>query len=369
MPSQTINFVMQPQQGDNWCWAANASSISFLYDHNSPWVQCKIVSVVFNNAPSCPPAPGGTWDITGRLDLALRHTQNLVSLNGGATGFGQIQQEIDGTRVVGVQITWPNNGGAHFVTIYGYDDTFGTPFVYVADPKFQVPNANLISLDYLTQGYHQPGSRWTLSYLTQSNFVPLSAPLPQAFAPSHSVVLKAVKKTRIDQERQSKERFSARLPSQRSRLVSHDICYIPFSSILSGSPQLVTVGLRVLHERKVQKYLSEFDGLDSVNAKLVSIVLDQVYVAKYIQIWQQILAKQRALRQRYQLQFVRQPEFGIEAFCIKYGPSFQEIGYVLISTPDLFSQSQDYLSQTSFFEILQTSLKKQKNITDRFQGS
>ena len=39
--SKKLNFCMETQQMDCWCWLAVGTSIALFYDQNSAWTQCQ----------------------------------------------------------------------------------------------------------------------------------------------------------------------------------------------------------------------------------------------------------------------------------------------------------------------------------------
>ena len=74
-----------------------------------------------------------------------------------------MQQEIDNDDPMGARIQW-TQGGGHFVSIYGYDDSDAAKFLLViGDPWYGV---SIVAIDQFTKNYLGMGS-WTHSYLTK----------------------------------------------------------------------------------------------------------------------------------------------------------------------------------------------------------
>ncbi len=148
-PSASLNFQMQTQQEDNWCWAAVAVSVSHYYDLTSSWTQCSLanralppISLVNPPLPRCDCCTNGKsrdCDRYFRLDTPLLITGNLNSMVVGPVPFNGVVGEISNDRPLACRMFWRGRG-AHFVVLYG---CAGAPYgpeasnwVRIQDPKF-----------------------------------------------------------------------------------------------------------------------------------------------------------------------------------------------------------------------------------------
>ncbi len=138
-----LNFVIQRQQQDQWCWAAVVASVSRFFDPNSNWTQCSLANAAFNRNDCC---GSGFSDCNRAYDTekALSITGNLQSSSGPIT-LTDIAQEIDAVRPICVRIEWIG-GGTHAVVIDGYnmamnmaavDDPWGASYSGVVLSIFQ----------------------------------------------------------------------------------------------------------------------------------------------------------------------------------------------------------------------------------------
>lgn len=160
--SKQLAFTMQAQTESNWCWAATSTSVSKFYWAKSPWTQCKVVNAELGRTDACStPAPAGA-NVPWYLDRALDRTSNFVSIHGGTASFAVIRAEIDEGRVVGARIGW-NNGGGHFMTIYGYSTWKGVQYLDIDDPIYG--KSHLTLQDFSTN--YQGSGTWTHYYLTK----------------------------------------------------------------------------------------------------------------------------------------------------------------------------------------------------------
>lgn len=156
MPS--INFYMQNQIQDQWCWAAVSSSISSYFNRVAPWLQCQIVNTAFRNASCCVNGGSTACNQPYFLHIALHITQNLNTWVERALTYAETDNQIALGNPVGVRIAW-HGGGGHFVAITATNNNW----VEVIDPWngiFRVPY-NAARFDY------QGGGAWSHSYLTQ----------------------------------------------------------------------------------------------------------------------------------------------------------------------------------------------------------
>jgi len=151
-----VGLRMQYQETNEWCWIANATSISHFYNPASTWTQCQVMTVVGHNVnqfpantSACPSAqvlaanPGLAAILANPYDKAaeyvlnnpayginpiyiksggvsdpLKVTGNLGSIQPGTLSLSQIASEVNAGRPVLADITW-FSGGSHVVAIAG----------------------------------------------------------------------------------------------------------------------------------------------------------------------------------------------------------------------------------------------------------
>lgn len=157
-------FTMEPQELDQWCWAAVAMSIANYLKPNSVQDQCKLAGEVLKvPGGCCAGSPSAVCDqpagLIDALDVVNHHAGEPIP---GHVDFAQIQEAIDGGWPVPVRIVWEDNpGNAHFVVISGYAfSQGGEPLLYVDDPFY---GESIVDYETLVTGYHGSGS-WERTY-------------------------------------------------------------------------------------------------------------------------------------------------------------------------------------------------------------
>jgi hypothetical protein len=159
-----LNFKIQKQILDNWCWAALSSSISFYFNDNSKWSQSIIASALLghdscstvniNNASIAPPVCDQVVDISS----ALKHTGNYATEISRPLTFNEGQ--IDGGWPICCQILWKEFSVSHFVAIYGYQ---GANLI-IGDPQ-----SGVCTVDYNQFVNSYRGGVWRRSIGVQAN--------------------------------------------------------------------------------------------------------------------------------------------------------------------------------------------------------
>lgn len=175
--SNQLPFTMELQEQSNWCWAATAKSVSHFFWYLSPWRQCTIVNAELNRTDACSAHVPAGANIPWYLDRALSRTNNFVSIAAGQATFGQIRAEIDAGRPLGARIGW-NNGGGHFMVIYGYSTWLDQRFVDIDDP---ISGKSHLTLEAFSTNYQGSGS-WTHYYFLKSYsrwWWPKLVPIPE----------------------------------------------------------------------------------------------------------------------------------------------------------------------------------------------
>jgi hypothetical protein len=161
IPPVLLNFDMQPQGASNWCWAAVSASVSHFYDSLSTWTQCKIASQEMNRVDCCNEEVPSPCNQPWYLDRALQRTSNFNSMENNPVTFNVVANEITNSRVLGTRVGW-NNGGGHFLTVYGISVSNGINYYYVDDPIYG--KSFYSEWGFINQ--YQGNGRWTHSYFT-----------------------------------------------------------------------------------------------------------------------------------------------------------------------------------------------------------
>ncbi len=153
---RNIGLRMQYQQTTEWCWMANAVSVSHFYNPASTWTQCQVMTVVgqningfAKNTSACPSAQvlaahpelgaalANPYDKaaeyilnnpvygipveyikSGGVSDPLKVTGNLGSIQGPGLSLAQVAAEVNAGRPVLADITW-FSGGSHVISIAG----------------------------------------------------------------------------------------------------------------------------------------------------------------------------------------------------------------------------------------------------------
>jgi len=161
--SKTLNFTVEHQEHQQWCWAAVSVSVARFYEGSSnALTQCSIVNSQLPGNDCC--AHGGilACNKPGFLDKALDTVKHFRGMISGSLKSPCMIQEIDDGRPIGARIGFPTRG--HFVAIVGYDNKDPEDVhLIVSDPTWGESTGPLqeFSSAYLGSGL------WTDTYLTQ----------------------------------------------------------------------------------------------------------------------------------------------------------------------------------------------------------
>src|SRR4051794_4590811 len=83
-PAYQLLFNMQPQQQNNWCWAAVSVSVALLQAALPAWQQCQVVSQELGNATCCTNGSSAVCDVPWYLDRALTRVGHLKTWSAGS---------------------------------------------------------------------------------------------------------------------------------------------------------------------------------------------------------------------------------------------------------------------------------------------
>lgn len=165
-PSKTLPLVMQGQDHPEWCWAANASSVSVFLGLGAGVSQCRIASICLD-MDCCPPTPDEppAWqgNTDWRIEPALTAAGNFAPPAQGRVGMGVVMSQIDAGLPICAHVHWDADQG-HFVTICGYDASNRSSDVIVRDPL--LPGDQHLPIESFASDYRSGGT-WDASYLTR----------------------------------------------------------------------------------------------------------------------------------------------------------------------------------------------------------
>ena len=174
-----LDFQMQHQLADFWCWAAVARTVSHFYEtanHPSPHDQCGIVNAVLgadNNyviVNCCPDHDANDCDNPYLLEKALRFTENHRLKRPVPIRWETLVREIDDGKVVCARIEW-NKDEAHFISITGYTgNVTGDQWVFVDDPQGGERHMPFDTLLTNYENRENSGGKYTDTYFTKSQF-------------------------------------------------------------------------------------------------------------------------------------------------------------------------------------------------------
>lgn len=155
-----MDYQMQHQLQNAWCWSAVSTSTSVFYDEHSPWTQCSLVSKVLNQPGCCQDGSTPQCNQPYYLDKGLGATGNLESVSTGAQTPTTVQTQMDAIRPLAIRVGW-QGGGGHFILISGIGEE--QTMVAVQDPWF---GPSYIKYNVLVEKYQGMG-HWTHSYFTK----------------------------------------------------------------------------------------------------------------------------------------------------------------------------------------------------------
>ena len=155
-----LQFAVQHQLQDQWCWAAVSTSIAVHYG-STKWTQCSVVDKELGQSSCCVDGSTSVCDQPWYLDRALKRVGAFKKAESGRPkDLDKVRQEIDAKRPVGIRIGW-SGGGGHFITVEGYRSDGGS--IAVEDPWY---GASDIPFASMGGGYQGSGS-WTHTYYTR----------------------------------------------------------------------------------------------------------------------------------------------------------------------------------------------------------
>ncbi|SER13343.1 papain-like cysteine protease family protein [Actinokineospora terrae] len=145
--SYYLRYTQQVQKYNQWCWAADGSSIEQYYGATTTQDQF-CAAAKGTQVGYCPNEAGALYQIVN----GFRRTGFTASQVGNAMSWSSTVAQVTAGQPIMTVISW-TSGGAHAEVIYGYDATNGT--ISVGDPWVSYNR-------YWTSSYN--------SYLSNSQF-------------------------------------------------------------------------------------------------------------------------------------------------------------------------------------------------------
>lgn len=354
MPNKELKFSMQNQLQTNWCWAANATSISQYYNRNTPWTQCRLACNCLNRPDCCSnPAP----NLCNRpyyLHTALQRTGNLRNFFAGTLTPDMIRSEIDNGWVIGVRIGWRSDGG-HFVTIHGYDDRSGELFVYISDPRYGkcYLKVNDFATRYLNEGI------WTHTFLIKA----LSSMIEYTHI-NNNLLQKAKATVPETLLNRMENLITENAQSNLESTMPHDSYIIDYSALKEKKEvTFIHDGVRLLDQNEEgHNLIFEFakSGWNKMNFKQV---IYEDYVDNYKEILDKIKEDMALNEDVYTISLVRQPQLKVDAICLS-GP---EEKYIPLMDNDFLKRGESYPAAV-FSELLIQHAKEKHETGDDLLG-
>ncbi|MFC0515987.1 papain-like cysteine protease family protein [Mucilaginibacter angelicae] len=350
MANRQLTFRIQCQEQDQWCWAAVANSVSHFYTVPSAWTQCTVASTCLNRQDCCndPAGCNQPW----YLDRALQTTQNFrAPVQAGTLTPQAIQTEIDAGRVIGVRIGW-NPSGGHFVTIYGYNDTPGTFYVYVGDPWYPNSMINLANFNTAYQG----NGRCTNTYLTDP---PAGGGMIQFSSIQQQLAEKAV---------DFKKSLAPETKTNRLALARpHDVYIIDLISLEERRIRLKKGGHRLIDTTDGDSQMIYDFSDEGTSAVLQQVIHSQSYTKHYNKQIDRLEEQFEKSSVPFELRIVRQPQLKVEALWLhRNGKTYLDRFIPITDSRDL--KEGVLYSRFRFFRVLFARAAEYQKYDDELLG-
>jgi Papain-like cysteine protease AvrRpt2 len=125
-----LDFITQPQEQSEWCWAAVAASIVNFYAGDNKCKQCDVVNKMLILDNCCEDGSSDSCNQQFHLEPTLNRLRHLQRSLAGQPDFATVAAEITAGRPLAVKILWAEGGG-HSIVVYGFTDDRK---VHVGDP-------------------------------------------------------------------------------------------------------------------------------------------------------------------------------------------------------------------------------------------
>jgi len=161
-----LNFPIQQQICDQWCWASVAAAVCACYnDLNAPDQRGVVNLVLGDGSGECDCQSDPALPCNQPQDLSwvlanIRHAGAQVTV----LQFSQVVNEIDSGRPIVVQVTLSEPAASnHAVAIYGYT---AQGCVRIADPMHAGDTITVSLSDFMSGSPTAFHGTWQTAYLT-----------------------------------------------------------------------------------------------------------------------------------------------------------------------------------------------------------
>lgn len=159
-----LGFTVEPQKGDQWCWAAVSVSLrALLRSDLPPLQQCRLAEIVLPGGLNCcdgsdeaPPV----CDKAAFLDDGLSAAGVAANRNDSPLSFHDVREQIDQQRPVACRIDFAPPRLPHFVVIEGYIEGDDRQYS-VTDP---LRGKGMMDVATFESNYAHEGGLWAATF-------------------------------------------------------------------------------------------------------------------------------------------------------------------------------------------------------------
>ena len=162
-----LEFHIEHQAKDQWCWAAVAASVCRFYQDAQTQTQCGLANQFLSPGEDCcQDDASDNCNTPFALDIVLNQLRHLVQPSRGVVQFEELDHEVAvNQRPVAVRVMLSDLLTSHFVVVVGCAIEAGIEIVKVADPSDATGNMTSIPYSALANDY-RPGALWDQTYFT-----------------------------------------------------------------------------------------------------------------------------------------------------------------------------------------------------------
>lgn len=126
-----LSYELQGQQQSQWCWASSGSMVMTYVSPNNAPSQCSQATEE-NGGDCCNDGSSSTCNQPGWPKLS-KYGYTSSRTNGVPLTFEQIKQVLQNNSPICFTWYW-TSGGGHMMTVDGWGEFDGVPYVHVQDP-------------------------------------------------------------------------------------------------------------------------------------------------------------------------------------------------------------------------------------------
>jgi len=331
MPSETLDFVLQEQEADNWCWLATAASVSDYYIGLSVNRQCSLANTLLARLDCCggsssQTGPPSQCDVTGKLSVALSLVGNYDHLTREPLDFQTVRGEIDAGRPVCARFE-QDGGGGHIQVIYGYvTGQGGNRYYRIADSYYNLTteegDLTLADAEYVASAEYWLG-QLTHTYFTKGNVNVinrirnakwLSAKLIQEILGKRHVLINlsgGVPSLGDPRERAVKG-------GRVSLGMAHRVYILSLGSLKKAQPPAPRVAFLRVYETEAGRPRAYFDVTEGEEPRLLQMSTAKNYLNLFMKGLAEALAAMNQSAKKGELRSLLVPALKFEALWISY---------------------------------------------------